>query len=825
MTRRGTSASGAWVPSAARLGRIAPRRRLAATAAWLVSIGATLLVTAGPALAQDPSIAQPTGSSTRVFQKGSPIGPAPKIDKAQPLYLSGDELVYDQRGNAVTARGNVEIYYNNFILTADQVTYDRSANTLTAIGNVTLKEPNGNILRAERYTLTDDFRDGFVQQLSVVARDDTRIAALRANRRDGNVTEFEQGKFTPCKSDPGSPPLWCVTGTRIIHDQRAATITYQDAFFEVFGVPVLYMPYFQHPDPSVKRKSGFLLPEYTSSTNIGFGIEVPYYFALSPSYDFTFHPMYTTKHGVLWQGDWRQKLRFGDITGTYDIKIAAIEDGDTRTSRSVTNNDQAWSGSVETRGRFSISSWWNFGWDVTLESDDVFRRFYKLDSILLTDRVNRVFFNGLSERNFFGVTGYHFGGLLLNDTPDSESRVHPVVDWNYVVDKPIPIVGGELSWNVNALSFSRSQGSVSRRDTSSINRVVADVNWRRKFTDAIGITYTPFGNVRGDAYQATDVIDPVTGAALDDVSLGRGVASAGVLAAYPWVAHTAAASHVVEPLGQIIARTAKVDQRRLPNEDARSLVFDDTNLFELDKFSGYDRIETGTRANVGLQYTFQANSGFHARVLAGQSYHLSGDNVFRDPGSVWVSDGTGVTRSGTLYSANSGLETSRSDYVLAAYLSPFSGFRAIGQTRFDEDDLSLRRADALAQASYGPFTLTGLYSFTAAEAFSTTTATDQQEVLGQLAIRLTDRWSVHGQVLYDIDAKEIRQDQIGLRYADECFVLTATYTETFINNAERDLKEDRTLMLRFELKHIGEFRYKTDSLDHLFGDGSTSTLR
>ena len=127
-----------------------------------------------------------------------------------------------------------------------------------------------------------------------------------------------------------------------------------------------------------------------------------------------------------------------------------------------------------------VSSWWNFGWDVTLESDDYFRRFYKLDSILLTDRVNRVFFNGISERNFFGVTGYHFGGLLLNDTPDSESRVHPVVDWNYVVDKPIPIVGGELSWNVNALSFSRSQGSVSRRETSNINRVVADVNWRRK---------------------------------------------------------------------------------------------------------------------------------------------------------------------------------------------------------------------------------------------------------------------------------------------------------------------------------------------------------
>ena len=174
--------------------------------------------------------------------------------------LQGDQLIYDKAGNRVVARGNVEIYYNNYILTADEVVYDQSRrNTLTAVGNVTLKEPKGNIVHADRYTLTDDFRDGFVQSLSIVTQDQSRITADRAIRRNGNVNEFENGKFTPCKSDGGTPPLWCISATRIIHDADAATITYQDAYFEIFGQPVFYLPYFQHSDPSVKRKSGFLV--------------------------------------------------------------------------------------------------------------------------------------------------------------------------------------------------------------------------------------------------------------------------------------------------------------------------------------------------------------------------------------------------------------------------------------------------------------------------------------------------------------------------------------------------------------------------------------
>src|SRR5690606_30475919 len=172
---------------------------------------------------------------------------------------------------------------------------------------------------------------------------------------------------------------------------------------------------------------------------------------------------------------------------------------------------------------------------------------------------------------------------------------------------------------------------------------------------------------------------------IDDESYARASAGAGVTVAYPWIAHTASASHTIEPIGQIVAHEETRGQRGLPDEDAKSLVFDDTNLFEFSKFSGYDRVETGTRANVGVQYTFQANNGGFARVLVGQSYQLSGENLYYAPGfdgDIDPDDPDPKRPYGNpIYTEHSGLETDRSDYILGLYLAPTDAFRVISQSR------------------------------------------------------------------------------------------------------------------------------------------------
>jgi LPS-assembly protein len=757
----------------------------------------------GSALAQDPSLRPPQSSSKSSFPKtpGGMFGPTPKIDRAQPLYLQADQLIYDTKTNRVIAQGNVEIYYNNYVLTADQVVYDQNLNKLIARGNAQLKDPNGSVTRADRLEALDDFRDAFVQSLSMVTHDDTRIAADRAVRREGNVSEFERGRFTPCRSDPGMPPLWCLSAARIVHDQQAATITYQGAQFELFGVPIAYLPYFQHPDPSVKRQTGFLMPSYGHSSTLGTFAEVPYYFAIAPNADFLLSPKYLSEQGVLWQGEWRHRL----ANGQYNLKIAGIQD-----DAAPLINDLGWRGSLQTRGQFSLSSWWRYGWDVTIESDESFRRFYQLDSILLTDRVNSAYLQGMSERNYFGATFYQFGGLLLDNSAVANSWVHPVIDYNYFVGTPV--AGGELNFKAHARALTRADGSDS-------NVAVVEANWRRKMIDPIGQVWTPFGHARGDVISWTDAPDPNNpNVFIPDDTIVRGTGAAGLMYSYPFVAHAGWATHIFEPTAQVIVRPNTIDQRRAPNEDARSLVFDDTLLFNIDRFSGYDRIETGTRVNVGVQYTMQGNKGLYARAVFGQSLHVAGDNPYADTGlSLGPVDSNGNPILVPTVSPVSGLQTDRSDYVAGLYLSPFAGLSLISQSRFSESDWALRRQDSLVQANYGPVSAQAGYTFSHFDPVLGI-VDDKQEVISALGLRLTDRWSILGQLRYDIEARERIQDMIQLKYQDECFVLTASYTETFVENQALDIRPDRTLMLRFELKHLGDFNYRTDVLSAGFGD-------
>jgi LPS-assembly protein len=816
------------VPDRRHLVSVAGRFRASCARVFAASLALVLCVIApaGAFAQRSGEFSQKAASPPSAFPKpeGGIFGPTPKYDNTLPLYLQGDQLIYDTKGNRVVAKGNVEIFYNSNILTADEVIYDQGANTLSASGNVVLKEANGNIIRAERYTLTDDFRDGFVQSLSVVSKDNTRIAAEQGARRDGNTTEFSNGRFTPCSSEGGMPPLWCISASKITHDTQAASITYQDAQFELFGQPVFYMPYFEHPDPSVKRRSGFLAPSFGNSDDLGFFTETPYFFAMAPNYDFTFRPRYMTEQGVLWQGDWRHKL----WDGQYSVKLAGIDQNASGLPAGSDTDLEGWRGSIETKGDFSLSSWWRAGWDVTLESDDSFRRFYKLDNILLTDRVN-IYMEGLSDRNYFGANLYQFTSLLP-DPPSAESRTYPIIDYNYVFGDPV--LGGELKWDTNLLAFSRLD--LDQADNPALigknqvlNRAVTELKWRRRLTDMVGITYTPIAELRGDLYQFANYTDAITGEYIEDESKARGLATGGVLVAYPWIANTTSASHTIEPIGQVIARQASVTQGAFPNEDAKSLIFDDTNLFEPSKFSGYDRLETGTRANVGVQYTFQAFDGSYARVLAGQSFQLAGDNAYTNQLVTCVTSTGNTTeiapgldaQCNPVFNPRSGLESDTSDYVLGLYLAPTDAFRIISQSRFDDNTVDLRREDFGAIASYGPLFAQATYTY----AFNDPELGEdsQQEAIGSLGMQLTDRWSVLGRLRYDIDVGERLLDSVQLRYLDDCFMLSATYQESFITDAQQGIEPDRTIMLRFELKHLGGFAYSTNVLDHIYGDQQT----
>lgn len=742
--------------------RETPRRPWAVAGMMVLCSGLGVAAAAGPAAGADRGASQ-------LLQT-----PGLKVDKAAPMLLQADELVYDKQHSRVMAKGNVEIYYNDYAVQAGELIYDQKASTLTARGDVRIKGPDGSLINAENFTFSTDFRDGFIRSLKVVTKEDARIGAANAYRKDGETTVFERGVFTPCKpceSDPDKAPTWRIKAAKIVDKQPEGEVAFEDATVEFFGVPVVWIPYFSMPDPTVKRRSGVLPPHFVfGDANLGYGVQIPYYFALAPSYDLTLKPMITTKAGALVDAEWRQRL----MTGAYKIDLSGAYDD------TPPEGDRQFRGSIKSQGEFALNADWHWGWDVTAESDSTFRRFYKLDGILATDRVNKVYLEGLRDRNYFSASLFNFGGLTQEDNSASRSNVLPVIDYNYIFAEPV--LGGEASFNFNAFSLSRdavtnpfySMATPVARDTS---QVVAEFGWRRSLTDPIGEVITPFVKARGDIIHYQEFNIPGT-PERESKTVERGLVTGGVDYRYPFVKHTENATHVIEPVGQLIVRPDLPNQNLIPNEDAQSLVLDDTLLFDIDKFSGYDRIETGVRANVGMQYTLQSHSGWSARVVGGESFQIAGDNPF---------------------GAGSGLGQTNSDYVTGVYLNLSQHMSLIAQTRLDQESLAINREDFMATGSYGPFTGAAGY-MNARAAPDMGFPTDREEVMGAASVQINTNWSLFGGARYDLTNDLMITDDFGVKYSDDCSAFSVAYYESFVQ--DRDIKSGSGVMFRYNLKYL-----------------------
>ena len=182
----------------------------------------------------------------------------------------------------MSAVGDVELYYQGRTLQADRVTYDRNSGRVFAEGNARMTDANGTVITGDRFELTDDFktassiRCGSSRRSRDSAGRPRPISPRRApSAIEGETMVFERGTYTacePCKEHPERPPLWQVKAARIIHNNGERTIYYENATLEFCGIPVAYIPYFWSPDPTVKRKTGFLAPHYIASSALGTGV-------------------------------------------------------------------------------------------------------------------------------------------------------------------------------------------------------------------------------------------------------------------------------------------------------------------------------------------------------------------------------------------------------------------------------------------------------------------------------------------------------------------------------------------------------------------------
>jgi LPS-assembly protein len=641
----------------------------------------------------------------------------------------------------------------------------------------------------------------------------------------------------PCKDHPERPPFWQVRATKIVENQTTHTVYYENAQLLFWGFPVFWWPYFSSPDATVNKQTGLLAPALVSGGNLGTGFSMPYFINLAPNYDVTLIPTYLSKQGLLGEIDWRQRLTNGTYniraTGIDQEQPGAFP------AYPYGAGGFRERGSIQTAGNFLLNDMWQFGWNGTWMSDKFFLNDYRLqginfDNFYFQDVISSIYLRGQSAQSFFDLSAYHFEGTTASD--DNRTlpvAVAPVLDFNRVINIPADRtygIGGELTIDTNVANIDQTNAAFqstglqtfdnafhlynvceTQVGSTSVNtyfpgkcllrgvagdytRASGQFSWQRSYIDSIGEVWKPFLFARLDG-EATELNETgsITYASSVGVStvanssqaaffsgsnqgaFARGMAGAGLEYRYPFVSTSSWGTQTITPIAQFIARPSEVIPRIQPDEDSQSLVFDETNLFAWNKFSGYDRIEGGTRLNYGLQYTADFANGGHANFVGGESIQVAGQNSYTlyDPAN------TGL---------ESGLDKTFSNFVFGEALQPTSNpITLMSKQQFNSSTLQLERFDGIAKAEYAGVSGSVDYALYAAQP-ALGWEFPREGLTGNLGYKFQDRWSVGGSLVLDMSRHyydTLGQTtpilypvgySLGVGYKDDCTTLTIRYS-------------------------------------------------
>ena len=686
--------------------------------------------------------------------------------------VEADRITFDGKSKIATATGTVRITYGPYTLVATKVVYNEATDYFKANGSIELREPNGNILQAETAELQNKFKEGFARHLRALLTNDVTITAEYATRQEGGITIYENASYTACKdcSTDGGAPLWEITTTQTVHDEKKKNLYHTNPTLRFGGVPVAWLPYAAMPDPTVKRRSGFLLPSFHSGNTYGFGVTTPYFLELGRSADITFSPRWTTIQGPVADVEFRQRLK----SGSYQVRGYGVY----QLSETDYPGDTRWRGAVTTAGEFKLNDTWDWGWDGTLTSDKTFLDQYDFDERNLA--TSKLYLTGMDDRNYFSAQALHFRTLSLVEDQSTIPTALPYINSEYTFDQAV--LGGELSFDVSAYSLSRDDTD---QPFDTINhgtdqtRAVTNVNWQKQMTTGAGQVITPFAKVRSDLYITNNVPDGM-GGYRDEELTGRFLPSTGIDVRWPFIASYDYGQSIFTPVFQAIAATDETDEEKIGNEDAISVNFDNSSLFLHDRFTGQDRYEGGTRANIGLLYSFLADNGGFVRMSLGESFHIAGENSF-DLGS--------------------GLDGTKSDLVGAIVFQPWDNLGLSYQARVEEDLSSINVQEAFANFTMDRFSGSLGYVYLDSEPSAGRDETIEQ-IESDASFRFTEAWSLFGGVKYDLAEEQFLSKSAGIAFDCDCMSAKLTYSET--NTTDLGDVTDRTLKFSVELRTIGQ---------------------
>ena len=763
---------------------------------WFAATALTCVALfAAPAQAQEAMVqglGEDTSREPDYFWTG---GDNPEPDPAPPFRIEeadedgavafeADELGYEDDSNTVVASGDVVLRRGDQQLEADEIRWDRAGGLIVASGNVRLRDAEANTVYTDRLELTDELRAGAMENLLLVLDEGARLAAREGSRNEDGTVQLDYAAYSPCRvtTPDGCPrdPSWRIVARQVTFDPDNQTVKFRGAKLELFGAPILPLVGITIRTDG-QPVSGFTTPNLRFSESNGVEVLGEYYWRLAPNRELTLGasvysdvaPMLSASYAALTEDGAYQVT--GYATNSSRISIGG-DAGDV-----IPGAQESIRGYFDSNGRFQLDENWSVTGSVRYASDRTFLRRYdisrddRLRSMINVERID--------DDSYLSIAGWATQTLRTGERQGLVPFALPLIDYRRRLSDPV--LGGKVMLQANTLLLERSDG----QDTP---RAFTNAEWSLRKLTGMGQEVTFTALARGDVYHTDET--GLTSVALyrgDEGWESRAMAIGAVDLKWPLVGGVFGGTQVLTPRVQFVA-SPSIRNLAIPNEDARAVDLEDSNLFALNRFPGYDRVEDGARVTYGLDWRWTA-PGWRVKTTLGQSYRLSNQSDI-------LPDGTGLT-------SRTSDVVGRSEVRYRDFVSFTHRFR------LDKDNLAVRRNEFdVAVGSRKTYVEAGYLRLDRNIPDTLEDLGDREELRVAGRIAFANYWSLFGSTVVNLtdreedpsftsDGFDPLRTRLGVAYDDECMSIALTWRRDSFTSG--DARKGNTFLFRFRLKGLG----------------------
>lgn len=687
----------------------------------------------------------------------------PKTDHG--LIFYADNVFYDQILKVWRFSGHVSVHHHDQYLYADQVTFHEETALTVATGDVRFKENGQDCLTADYIEITGSFKKALLRGIRFVTEDKSRFAGTRATLdNDGDLLIIENGVYTPCQpraNNPGAPPLWQIKSRYVEKRQGKGEISYIDAQFDLWGQPIFYVPYLRF---YTKRSSGFLTPQYGTSSYLGLFAGFPYFIAFDHS-DLKIIPYATTKRGGVGAFEYRQQG-----SNAY-IQLQ----GSINASKPVTyyESDQA-AYIPSPRGHFSlyfdhdINDDWRLKATGNLVSDKTYLR--SVEELKLPGNIysspfleSKIEGERFSARDYLNIGGTSYQGLYDTDANNISFMVPSIT---YYADSE------SLPWG--SLSFEGHSSAIQNVQRPNYERLILMGHWQYPFMTSLGQIITPFVSLRGDIYHAEPIATYPHGPQENTL---RGFPQCGLQTSWPLL--WSPGNLLAQPFLNLVIAPDLKEKDAIPQGDSQGFEYNDSVLLRKNRLPGYDRIDSGSRIVYGSHFMAKAPMIDDIHLFVGQTYMTS------KPSSVMQ---------------QGGLQKGFSNIVGSLMATPFDWFAVDYRFSLNKDTLKAQFSEVTGHLGTDFLRLN--VGYTRLESFTPTSYLGRQETIeASLSSHFHTNWGAKIEGNYDIARDQLLNVGCLLIYQNDCLKVSTKLQRTFYHS--KDIQPATKFSISFALKNLG----------------------